>query len=123
MAENVELLVTENIFLRINLDPPGLVAHVNKHAFAHVPMRGDASGDRDFAAFCIIVPGLTAGFAGRELVLERVNALGAQRCQLGFALLDQGVQWMLLLFHTLSQANREHQVDGNVQDFKRSAER
>jgi hypothetical protein len=89
MLENGKLLVAEDVFLRVNLDPPALVAHVEEHGFAHVAVRGDAAGERDFAAFGVMFAGVPAGFAGRELVFERVNALRAQRGELGLALFDE----------------------------------
>ena len=90
VRENAPLLVAEDIFLRINLDAPALVAHVNEHGFAHVAVRGDASGDGDFAAFGVILPRVAAHDSRRrELVFERVNALGAQRGELGLALFNQ----------------------------------
>ncbi len=45
MRENVKLLVAEDIFLRVSLDAPALVADVNEHGLAHVAVRGDAPGD------------------------------------------------------------------------------
>jgi hypothetical protein len=89
MLENSELIVAESIFLRVNLDAPVLVAHVNKHAFAHLTVRGNAPGHSHFTALGVIIMRLPAGFAGREFIFERVNALGAQRGQLGFALFNQ----------------------------------
>jgi hypothetical protein len=89
MPEDVELLVAEDIFLRVSLDASTLIAHVNKHAFAHFTVRGDATGHGHFTAFGVMVARLLAGFAGCEFVFERVNALGAQRSQLGLALFDQ----------------------------------
>ena len=77
------------IFLRVNLEPAALVAHVNEHGFAHFAVRGDAPGDGDFAAFGVIVARMLAGFRRRKFVFERVNALGAQRGELGLALFDQ----------------------------------
>ena len=44
----------EMIFLRVNLEPAGLVAHVNEHGLAHFAVRGDAPGDGHFAAFGVI---------------------------------------------------------------------
>ena len=85
----MKLFVAENIFLRIHLDASALVADVNEHGLAHVAMRGDASGERHFAAFDIICARGVAGFRRRKFVLERVNALGAQRGELGLALFDQ----------------------------------
>ncbi len=77
------------IFLRVNLDAPALVAHVNEHGFAHVAVRGDAAGHGHFAAFGIVLPRVGAGFGRREFVFEWVNALRAQRGELGFALFDE----------------------------------
>ena len=54
VRENIPLLVAEDIFLRINLDAPALVAHVNEHGFAHVAVRGDAAGHGHFAAFGVM---------------------------------------------------------------------
>jgi len=52
-------------------------------------LRGDAPGDGDFAALDVIAARLGAGFRGREFILERVNALGAQGGELGLALFDE----------------------------------
>ncbi len=89
MREDAELLVAQNIFLRVTLDAAALVAHVNEHGLAHVAMRGDAAGHGNFAAFDVIAARPGAGFAGREFILERVNALGAQGGELGLALFDE----------------------------------
>ncbi len=45
MSEDVPLLIAEDVLLRIDLDAPALVPHVNEHALAHVAMRGDAASD------------------------------------------------------------------------------
>ncbi len=89
MLENVELLVAQDIFLRVSLDASALVADVNEHGLAHVAMRGDASGQRHFAAFNVIVARRLAGFRRRKFIPERVNALRAQGGELGLALFDQ----------------------------------
>jgi len=62
MLEDGKLLVAKNVFLRINLHPPALVADVEKHGFAHVAMRGDAAGERDFAALGILFRGRAGRF-------------------------------------------------------------
>ncbi len=89
VREDVPLLVAQNIFLRIDLDAAALVAHVNEHALAHVAVRGDAAGHGYFAALGVILTRIGAGFGWRKFVLERVNALGAQRGEFGLALFDQ----------------------------------
>ena len=89
MLEDVKLLVAENIFLRVGLDAPALVADVNEHGLAHVAMRGDAPGQRNLPALEVIRARGGAGFAGGEFILERVNAFGAQGGELGLALFDQ----------------------------------
>ena len=89
MLENFPKLIAQNIFLRINLDAPALVAHVNEHGFAHVAVRGDAARHGHFAAFGVVFPRVGAGFGRRELVFERVNAFGPQSGELGFALFDE----------------------------------
>ncbi len=89
MPENVELLISEDIFLGIDLQPPVLVADINEHALAHVTMSGDTASDGDLASFGIIVTSLFAAFPGRELVFERISALVTQRRELGFALVNQ----------------------------------
>ena len=71
------------------MNAPALAAPVNEPAPARAAMRGDASGDGNFAAFEAIVARLGAGLAGREFVFEWVNALRAQDGELGFALFDQ----------------------------------
>ena len=83
------MLVAEGVFLRVNLEASGLVAHVKEHGLAHFTVRGDASGDGYFAAFGVIFPRVGARFGGREFVFERVNALGAQRGEFGPALFDE----------------------------------
>ena len=62
MLEDGKLLVAEDIFLRVNLDAPALVADVNEHGFAHVAVRGDAAGERDFAALGVMFARVLAGF-------------------------------------------------------------
>ena len=89
MLEDGKRLVAEDIFLRVDLHPPALVADVHEHGLAHVAMRGDAAGERDFAALGVMLARVLAGFSRRELVFERVNALRAQRGELGLALFDQ----------------------------------
>ena len=89
VLENVELFITQDIFLRISLNASALVTHINEHGLAHLAMRGNASGQRDFAAFDIIGACGGARFRRRKFVLERVNALGAECGELGFALFDQ----------------------------------
>ena len=77
-----QLLVAEDIFLRIDLDAPALVAHVNEHGFAHVAVRGDAAGHGHFAAFGVILSRVGARFGRREFVFERVNALARNAASL-----------------------------------------
>ena len=62
VPEDVELLVAEHILLRIDLEPPALVADVDEHALAHVAMRGDAAGQGHFAAFGVMGAGLRRRF-------------------------------------------------------------
>ena len=89
VLENMKLFVAQNILLGVSLDAPALVADVNEHGLAHVAMRGDAPGERDFAAFGVIGASHSAGFRRRKFILERVNTLGAERGELGLALFDQ----------------------------------
>ena len=77
------------VFLRVHLEPPGLVAHINEHGLAHLPVRRDPSSHRDFASFGVIIPRVFARFRGGKLVFERVNALGAQGRQFGPPLFNQ----------------------------------
>ncbi len=72
--EHVELFVAEHVFLGINLDAPALVLDVDEHAFAHIAMRGDAPGERDFAALDVIGPRLGAGLGGLKFIREGVDA-------------------------------------------------
>jgi hypothetical protein len=65
-----------------------LISHINKHALAHVAMSRNSSRHCDFAAFGIVRARLSAFLGRREPVLERVNALGAQSSEFGFALFD-----------------------------------
>ena len=62
VPEDVELLVAEHVLLRIDLEPPALVAHVDEHALAHVAMGGDAAGHGHFAALGVIGAGLRRRF-------------------------------------------------------------
>src|SRR5206468_9698408 len=89
--EDFELLVAERLFLRVNLDTATLVFDVNELAFAHIPVRGDAAGQRDFAAVGVMRARLRTFFRRREFVLERVDALGSQGRELSLALFDQGI--------------------------------
>src|SRR5215471_9952715 len=41
MPENVELFITQDVFLGVDLKAAGLVTHVNKHTLAHVPVSRD----------------------------------------------------------------------------------
>jgi hypothetical protein len=52
-------------------------------------MRRDAPGHRDLTAFDVIFSRGVARFAGREFILEWINALGAQGGKLGLTLFDQ----------------------------------
>src|SRR5436190_11507363 len=88
VAEDIELFVAENILLCIDLQTPALVAHVNKHALAHVAMGGNAAGDCYLAPFDIVAARFRAFLRRREFIFERVNAFCTQRHQLGFALFD-----------------------------------
>ena len=99
------MLVAQDIFLRVHLDTAALVAHIDEHAFAHVAMRSDAARDGDLAAFGVIRPCGVAGFGWGKFVFERINALGAQGREFGFALFDQGIQRVLLLFHLQTERN------------------
>jgi hypothetical protein len=89
-----QLLVAQRILLRVNLDAPALIAHVHEDGFAHVAMRRDTAGDGDlraFRQFAGVEPaaGVVAFAVGRELVLERVNALAFEGGELGPALFDE----------------------------------
>jgi hypothetical protein len=84
-----ELLVAEDVFLRVALDASALVAHVNEHGFAHVAVRGDAAGDGDFAAFDVIGAGLRRRFPpgvnlflNGSMPLARSAASLALRCSI-----------------------------------------
>src|SRR4026208_1365509 len=97
MLEDVELLVAEGLFLRVNLDAPARVAHIHELAFAHVAMGGDAPGDFDVLAFLeltgdVFGPRLPAAERGRELVFEGVNALLTELRETGLALCDQRIR-------------------------------
>ena len=94
MRKNIELLVAENIFLRVNLDASALIAHVNEHGFAHVAVRSDAPGHGHAMAFgqragIEAAAGGVAFGVGRELIGERENAFGLKRFELGLALFDE----------------------------------
>ena len=98
VLENVILLLAQDVLLRVNLDAPGLVLEIEELAFAHVPVRRDAPGQRDGAAFGVVVPGVRALLGGDELVLERIETAGAQPGQLGFALFDE----LISVFHKVA---------------------
>ncbi len=89
VLEDVELVVAERLFLGVNLDAAALVLDVDEHALAHFAMGGDAAGEGDFAALGVMGAGVVAGFGGREFVGKGIDALGAQRGELGLALFDQ----------------------------------
>ena len=96
MRENGELVVAENVFLRVALDASALISHVNEHGFAHVAVRGDAASDGHAMAFRQRA-GIEAAAGGiafgvrRKFVLKRVNALGAQGVEFFSALLDERI--------------------------------
>ena len=87
--EDVELVVAERLFLRVNLDAAALVFDVDEDAFAHLAVGGDAAGEGDFAVLDVIGAGVVAGFGGGKFIGKRVNATGAERGELGLALINQ----------------------------------
>ena len=89
VGKNVKLFVAEDVLLGVYLDAAALVAHVNEHGLAHVPVRGDTPGHGYFAAFHVVAPRRGAGFRGGEFVAKGKYALGLQPCELGLALFDQ----------------------------------
>ena len=89
MLEDLELFVTERLFLRIGLEAPALVLEVNKLTFAHIPVRGDSPRQRNFAALGVMGSRLGAILAGNKFVFERVDTPGSQGIQFGLALFDQ----------------------------------
>ena len=88
VLEDFQVFVAEDVFLRVNLDAPALVADIHEHGFAHVAMRGDAPGERDFAAFGVILSRMGARFGRCELIFERVYALAREASNFS-ALLNQ----------------------------------
>ena len=89
MLEDFELFVAERLFLRVNLEASTLIFDVNELALAHVPVGGDATGQRHLAAFRVSRARLRASLPGRKFVLERVNAPRSQRREFGLALCKQ----------------------------------
>src|SRR6185369_12469253 len=87
--EDLELIVAENILLRVNLDASGLISNVNKLALAHLAVSCNAARECDFLSFGIIGSRLRARLGWRKMVGERVNSFGSKRRQLRFALIDQ----------------------------------
>src|SRR5258707_12716622 len=79
VAKNIELLVTEHVLLGVHLDSAALVAHIDEHALAHVPVGGYPAGDGYLAPFDIVPTRLPAFFSRDKLVLEGVNAFCAER--------------------------------------------
>ena len=83
-------------------------------------MRRDAAGQRYFAAVGVMRARLGALFRGREFILERVDAPGSQRRELGLALFDQGIG----VVHTSCAGLIKHGAGQVVQGFDaRRAER
>ena len=101
-------------------------------------MRGDASGDgeaRAFGHFALVElgPRLVTLAVGRELVLERIDALAPERGEFGFALFDERIG----LFHKSREGRWKHepalaveglsgefdhgwtQMNTDVEDFRR----
>jgi hypothetical protein len=89
MRKNIPQIIAQDIFLGIDLDAPALVAQINEHGLAHFTVRGNPSGDGNFAAFGVIVVSLFAGFRRREFIFERENVLRLERLQFCPTLFDQ----------------------------------
>ena len=116
--EDIELFVAERLLLGVNLDPctalrATSVFDVNELALAHVAVRGDAPGQRDFAALGIIGARLSAVFRGCKFVFERVDALGPQCGELGLALFNQCIR----VVHSHLQTPIKHGARRVVQGF------
>ena len=88
MTKYFELLIAQNVLLRVHLQTPGLVAHVNEHALTHVPVSGDPPGNSNLAPFHVVGARPSTTIAGFEMVPEGIDTARPQSCQLGFSLVD-----------------------------------
>src|SRR6266498_94067 len=89
LREEAVWFLAEDVLLGIELEAPALVLDVDEHTLAHIAVGGNAPRQGHLAAFRITLARFGARFAGRKLVLERVNAQLPQGGELGFALFDQ----------------------------------
>src|SRR5215831_9371542 len=71
MPENVELFISQHVFLSIYLQAAGLVAHVDKHTFAHVPVCRDSASHGKLPALDVVYARFRAFVLPCELALER----------------------------------------------------
>src|SRR5207244_13447716 len=66
VLEDFKLFIAQRLFLGVNLNGPALILDVDELALAHVAVTGYPAGERDFALFDIIRPGLGTCFRGRK---------------------------------------------------------
>ncbi len=79
----------------VNLNAAGGITQVEKMAFAHVPMRGDAAGDVARFAFFELLAHLRDRAANIKARAERFDAFRAQRLKFFSSERDQ----LVLVFH------------------------
>src|SRR6266481_505682 len=85
-----------NLFcMDVNLNPTGGVMQVEKVAFAHVAMRGDAAGDATLFTFFKLIAHLRDRFANIKTGPERFDAFRAQRLKFSEPEREQ----LVFLFH------------------------
>jgi hypothetical protein len=93
--ENFHRLRADFLFVEISLDPPGRVPKIDKVAFAHVAMGGDAAGRAERFAFLEFFAHFGDRTGGFERAAERFHTARAKRLQFLPALRDQ----FILRFH------------------------
>ena len=89
MPEDVKLLITQNVFLSIDLQPPALIAHIDEHALAHIPVGSNPAGDGHLATLRIVGARFGALFFRGELISKWIDPFGPQGSEFCFALLNQ----------------------------------
>ena len=87
--ENLHRLGADFFRMNVNLNAPGRVAQIDEMAFAHVAMRGDASGRAQGFAFLKFFADLARSCRWSQSGAEGRDAARAQLFQLGAPVRDE----------------------------------
>ena len=77
------MIVSEGLFLSVELNATTLIFDVKKLTFAHDPVGHDPTGNRHFTIIGVVVESLLRGFGGGELIGVGIDSLFAQVCEFG----------------------------------------